>query len=458
LFPYYYNGQQLIETRNGSDQTLKQHVWGLQYIDELVQIAINTAPTNNNNCVHTFYVCQDANFNVMGVLTRTGRLIERYEYTPYGQRTIYSHAWYAADFDDDGDVDSTDQTIQSTNWGTGTTLEEGDANGDGTVGLLDLGMLTDELGEAVPADDPLVMQPHMESYRNQYHGVAFGIISLCDIGHQGLMHDKETGLIYNRRRMLHPRLARFMQRDPIGYVDGMSLYEYVRSGPVVRVDPLGLGACNMSFIGEERSFDSEAELVKLLREHGFYPDPKKKIAGQCCDETGKSLCRYMIKENTKWVFIAADYDDFLQPTLKGITFEKILEKLAKAAAKKASKYIRLGGIVSKFHYARLTFAKKIKIELRDYDCGSDGKWKKEHVTQTYITIVKTLAMRDGGESTEIVRKGVTPSMEYQIYPGQRTKVEIEDFVDNAQDAINDIEDQAQWENHGGLPSDPSPEE
>lgn len=43
------------------------------------------------------------------------------------------------------------------------------------------------------------------------------------IGHQGLMHDP-TGLVYNRARMLHPLLGRFTQRDPLGYVDGMSLY------------------------------------------------------------------------------------------------------------------------------------------------------------------------------------------------------------------------------------------
>jgi RHS repeat-associated protein len=43
------------------------------------------------------------------------------------------------------------------------------------------------------------------------------------IGHQGLYHDAETGLIYNRARMLHPFIGRFMQRDPLGYIDGMSL-------------------------------------------------------------------------------------------------------------------------------------------------------------------------------------------------------------------------------------------
>ncbi len=58
-------------------------------------------------------------------------------------------------------------------------------------------------------------------------------------GHQGLYHDEEADLIYNRARMLHPRLARFTQRDPLGYVDGMSAYAYY-AGMRAGVDPYGL--------------------------------------------------------------------------------------------------------------------------------------------------------------------------------------------------------------------------
>jgi RHS repeat-associated protein len=62
----------------------------------------------------------------------------------------------------------------------------------------------------------------------------------CQYGHQGLLHDEESGLIYNRARMLHPVLGRFVQRDPIGHVDGMNPYEYEHGNTASLEDPLGL--------------------------------------------------------------------------------------------------------------------------------------------------------------------------------------------------------------------------
>ena len=45
-YHYYHDGDQCIETRNGSDQVIKQHVWGGLYIDELVQTALNDDPAD----------------------------------------------------------------------------------------------------------------------------------------------------------------------------------------------------------------------------------------------------------------------------------------------------------------------------------------------------------------------------------------------------------------------------
>jgi hypothetical protein len=44
-------GQSIVETRNGSNQATRQFVWGAMYVDELVQIGINSSYWTNNDCV-----------------------------------------------------------------------------------------------------------------------------------------------------------------------------------------------------------------------------------------------------------------------------------------------------------------------------------------------------------------------------------------------------------------------
>ena len=50
----------------------------------------------------------------------------------------------------------------------------------------------------------------------------------------------ENAVYYYRARYYIPQLGRFIGRDPMGYVDGCSLYQYVGSGPLGPVDPWGL--------------------------------------------------------------------------------------------------------------------------------------------------------------------------------------------------------------------------
>ena len=121
----YYDGWKVVELRDGSEQVLKQYTWGRQYMDELLLIAINQDPQNaylpvgleENLCERFFWVLQDANYNVLGLVNAAGKLIERYEYTPYGQRTIFSHGWNIADLDGDGDVDGADSGIMAADMG-----------------------------------------------------------------------------------------------------------------------------------------------------------------------------------------------------------------------------------------------------------------------------------------------------------------------------------------------------
>ena len=52
--------------------------------------------------------------------------------------------------------------------------------------------------------------------------------------------DEETGLYYYRARHYDPVAKRFIQRDPLEYVDGPNARGYVGGAPVARFDPLGL--------------------------------------------------------------------------------------------------------------------------------------------------------------------------------------------------------------------------
>ena len=56
----------------------------------------------------------------------------------------------------------------------------------------------------------------------------------------GYRRDAETGLYHVRFRYYHASLGRWLSRDPAGYKDGISLYQYVRSNPVTALDPMGL--------------------------------------------------------------------------------------------------------------------------------------------------------------------------------------------------------------------------
>jgi len=58
----------------------------------------------------------------------------------------------------------------------------------------------------------------------------------------GYRYDPETGLYYVRNRTYSTVLGRWLQRDPLQYVNGANTYQFVMSNPVGNVDPTGESA------------------------------------------------------------------------------------------------------------------------------------------------------------------------------------------------------------------------
>ena len=59
--------------------------------------------------------------------------------------------------------------------------------------------------------------------------------------------DDGSQILEYRHRYMHTATGRFVQRDPLGYVDGMNLHQYAISSPHVYTDPTGEIVCSWLF-------------------------------------------------------------------------------------------------------------------------------------------------------------------------------------------------------------------
>jgi hypothetical protein len=198
---YLYNRHQIIETRNGSDEVTLQVYPGTRYIDEVVGLRVKDQGR--------LYAHQDANWNVTALTDLTGRVIEQYWYSPYGQLEAHVAA-HPFDFDDDGDVDAQDiaaGTSGGTCWGdydgASGDCKRLDADGDRDIDVDDYTIINNFLA-ARHSEAALQRIPAASHSRR---GNLFA--------HQGLPLDAELASYQNRARQYAPPAARrFMQRDP----------------------------------------------------------------------------------------------------------------------------------------------------------------------------------------------------------------------------------------------------
>jgi len=123
--------------------------------------------------------------------------------------------------DQDGDNDTTELTRYAYHRSAlGSLQEVSSANqvGSASYRYAPFGKTTIAVGGVVQTTDPLSQS----------------------ISFTSRTRDGESGVVQCRFRTLDSDLGRFLQRDPVGYVGGASLLEYVDSNPINSSDPMGL--------------------------------------------------------------------------------------------------------------------------------------------------------------------------------------------------------------------------
>jgi RHS repeat-associated protein len=89
---YSSTAWQVLEERSGGVSTATvQYVWSPVYVDALV--ARDRSTQNNGTMDERLYAQQDANWNVVALLSTSGAVVERYVYDPYGKPTFLNASW-----------------------------------------------------------------------------------------------------------------------------------------------------------------------------------------------------------------------------------------------------------------------------------------------------------------------------------------------------------------------------
>ena len=234
---YYYHGQQIIETRDGSGNLTMQVYHGTQYIDEIVGLRLPYGRV---------YVHQDANWNVIALTDLKGAVLERYYYSPYGELEVVANSYFG-DYNGDGFVNATDAASLCS---SGCTCSYGTASGDCRVFDFDADGDLDATDQQALADLYTGRSADLQNRR-------VPSTSASPLGnpfaHQGLVLDPEIHSYQNRARQYNPQLKRFMQRDPLaaepaggaGYQDGLSAYQYLKGNSNTATDPSGNTTCSV---------------------------------------------------------------------------------------------------------------------------------------------------------------------------------------------------------------------
>lgn len=164
--------------------------------------------------------------DVVAIITSTGAQAGQTRYSAYG----VPFGLPQGDLNADGAVNGSDSTIITGILGIGGYRVLADLDLDGDVDSGDASAVSGlsglTLGRGKLGRDPAVSASAGAGNRRGYAGYE----------HDGAVH----AVAHVRNRAILNELGRWTRRDSLGYIDGPSLYEYVRTMPIGKVDPLGL--------------------------------------------------------------------------------------------------------------------------------------------------------------------------------------------------------------------------
>ncbi|OYU17828.1 MAG: hypothetical protein CFE34_13740 [Rhodobacteraceae bacterium PARR1] len=138
--------------------------------------------------------------------------------------------------------DSTGRRIAEYNQATGALIREYVWNGWEPVAVIEGGTVylvrTDHIGRPVFATTTTGTQVWSASYL-PFGGVRTATGALPTARFPGQWFQSESGLHQNWMRDYDPTTGRYIQADPLGLIDGASVYGYVRQNPGRWIDPRG---------------------------------------------------------------------------------------------------------------------------------------------------------------------------------------------------------------------------
>jgi RHS repeat-associated protein len=205
---------------------------GSSYIDSVIlrDKDANTGWTSaaDGTLEDRVFYAQNWRADVVAITKSDGQPTEFIRYTSYGT----AQAFAAADVNRDGTVNSTDATDWSNLYSespSGAAIPV-DFDFDGS--------------SFNPDDNDAFTAAYNEASGWTNGGLGAGGGKLSRIGNRkgyaGYEYDPAIVSYHVRHRVYVPEIGRWTKRDPLGYVDGMSVYQYVSSCAILLSDPSGL--------------------------------------------------------------------------------------------------------------------------------------------------------------------------------------------------------------------------